>query len=245
MSPTPRRAAAHAIPRYLEIERALRSEIAHLRPGDPLPSDADLCDRFGVSRMTARQGVQRLADVGLVYRVPGQGTFVADQPVHRRAGILRSFSEDMRTRGLSPHSRLLDTEQRLPEPVEKNALQLADGERVIAIRRLRLADDVPMAVELSVLSQHAAAVLDEDLEAGSLHEALTRVGRAPALARGHLEPQAASMSDAELLEIDAGRPLLVERRTVFDAQDRPIEMTETRYSPSRYVFDVELRSDGY
>src|SRR5215813_12425665 len=79
--PSRRRAEPRAVPRYLEIERALRADIARLKPGDPLPSDAELCERFGVSRMTARQGVQRLADANLVYRVPGQGTFVADQSV--------------------------------------------------------------------------------------------------------------------------------------------------------------------
>src|SRR3954451_3594840 len=112
MSPRPARRAPKAVPRYLEIERALRADIARLRPGDPLPSDAELCERFGVSRMTARQGVKRLADANLVFRVPGQGTFVADPSVHRRAGALRSFSDDMRTRGLSPHSKVLEIGQR-------------------------------------------------------------------------------------------------------------------------------------
>ena len=243
--PSRRRAEPRAVPRYLEIERALRADIARLQPGDPLPSDAELCERFGVSRMTARQGVQRLADANLVYRVPGQGTFVADQSVHRRLGVLRSFSEDMRTRGLAPHSRVLEAGQRTAEADEQNALRIPAGDPVIVIRRLRLGDGVPMAVERVVLPQYCAAVMNEDLESGSLHDALVRINRAPALARGHIEPQSAGESDAELLEIEVGTPMLVERRTVFDEHELPIEFTETRYSPSRYVFDVELARDGY
>lgn len=236
--PTPRRRGP--LPRYLEIERALRADIGRLRPGDPLPSDAELCTRFGVSRMTARQGVQRLADAGLLRRVQGQGTFVADPPIHRRPGNLLSFSEDMRLRGLRPHSRLLHIGQRSAEPEERVALALDPGDGVTVIRRVRLADGAPMAVERVVLPRALAGVLTADLEVGSLHEALEALGRRPASARGHLEPQAATHEDADLLEIEPRRALLVERRVVFDDHDRPVELTETRYSPSRYVFDIEL-----
>src|SRR3954447_8155412 len=113
-----------AIPRYLEIERSLREQIAAARPGDPLPSDADLCARFGVSRMTARQAVQALAAEGLLLRRPGHGTFVAERPFHRRMGRLLSFSAEMRGRGLEPSSRVLAAGRGEASLAEAEALAL-------------------------------------------------------------------------------------------------------------------------
>src|SRR3712207_8979135 len=81
--------------RYREIERYLRTLVEAARPGDPLPSEAELCERFSVSRMTVRQALQELTNDGLVERRRGQGTFVAHRPVHRRPGVFLSFTEEM------------------------------------------------------------------------------------------------------------------------------------------------------
>ena len=228
-------------PRYLEIEQALRADMARLQPGDPLPTEAELCERFGVSRMTAREGVRRLVDQGLLYRVRGRGTFVAQPPVHRQAGHLLSFSEEMRSRGLRPSSRVLEVDRRTASDEEARTLGLDPGARVILLRRLRLADDLPMALERTLLVPACAAVLGADLEHGSLHAALAKLGHVPAVARGTITPHAADADDEALLGASAGTPLLVETRVVYDADDAPIERTETRYSPTRYVFDIRLR----
>jgi GntR family transcriptional regulator len=233
-----------ALPRYLTIEHALRAEIARLQPNDPLPTEAELCRRFGVSRMTAREGIRRLVDQGLLYRVRGRGSFVARAPVHRQPGRLLSFSEEMRARGLRPSSRVLEVAQQLAEPDQARSLGLAEGARVIVIRRERLADGAPMAVERTLLIPDCAAVLGADLEQGSLHAALEELGRVPALARGTVTPQAATAEDAAAFDVPPGTPLLVETRVVYDGDYTPIELTETRYSPTRFILDVELHRPG-
>src|SRR3954452_22045424 len=129
-------AGARFVPRYFEIEQSLRARIAKLDVDAPLPSDAMLCEEFSVSRMTARNAVQRLLQEGIVYRVAGRGAVVAEAPVHRPAGNLLSFTEEMRRRGRAPSSRLLGREVREPGPAEASRLQLAPGETVIALRRL-------------------------------------------------------------------------------------------------------------
>ncbi|MBE1489680.1 GntR family transcriptional regulator [Plantactinospora soyae] len=231
---------AATTPAYQVIERELRQMIAEAKPGDHLPSDAELCERFGVSRMTARQAVQRLAADGLLYRVSGSGTFVAQVPVHRRMNTLLSFTDEMRRRGLTASSVVLDARVRTGVGNEVLALRLPPRSAVVAIRRLRLADNVPMAVEQVRLPAVCAGVLTADLASTSLFTALERIGRVPTLAYGTLTAAAADADEADLLGVAVGAPLLVEQRTIHDQSEAPLEFTESRYVGGRYLFDVEL-----
>jgi GntR family transcriptional regulator len=241
--------SARFVPRYYEIEQALRARIADLRPDDPLPSDAMLCQEFGVSRMTARNAVQRLSQEGLVYRVPGRGTFVAEPPVHRQAGHLLSFTEEMRRRGRVPSSQLLAREVRDPGPAEAARLQLEPAAEVIAVRRLRVADDEPVAIEEAVFPVAIAPLIERaDLEHASLHDTLVEAGHVPTMGRARLCAEAAGPQDALLLDVPEGSPLLVEKRVIHDQDGRPLELCESRYAGERYAldvqFDVELPSSN-
>jgi GntR family transcriptional regulator len=240
---------ARFVPRYYEIEQARRARIAELKPDDPLPSDAMLCEEFGVSRMTARNAVQRLSQEGLVYRVPGRGTFVAEPPVHRQAGNLLSFTEEMRRRGRVPTSRLLAREVREPGPAEASRLQLSPGAEVVAVRRLRVADDEPVAIEEAVFpAAIAPLILRADLEHRSLHATLVEGGHVPTMGRARLGAEPAGAEDALLLDVPEGSPLLVEKRVIHDQDGRPLELCESRYAGARYgldvQFDVELPGDN-
>src|SRR5438105_13088472 len=134
-------------PRYRESEQAIRQRLARLKPGADLPSDAQLCEEFGVSRMTARHAMNRLAQEGLVFRVRGRGTFVGEPPTHRRANSLLSFSNEMRRQGRVPSSRLLGRALRPPTREEAVRLQLKDSEKVVWLRKIRLASGHPNAVD--------------------------------------------------------------------------------------------------
>ncbi|HXF56712.1 MAG TPA: GntR family transcriptional regulator [Actinomycetota bacterium] len=230
-------------PRYGQIARYLRALVAAGAPGDRLPSDADLCRRFSVSRMTARQAVQVLVNEGLCYRRRGQGTFVAPRPVPRLLGSPLSFTESMRRRGLRASSRVLLAEVRNPDPEDVEALGLRPGERVAVLERLRLADDVPMAIERAVLVPDLAPVLAEDLERGSLHAAMERLGRVPTRAQSWVSARLATPTERRLLELGPRDVLLCERRVITDQRGRPLEHTETRYAARRYVFEAVLHRD--
>jgi GntR family transcriptional regulator len=232
-------------PHYRQIEQALRERIGTLHPGERLPSDADLCLEFGVSRMTARNAMERLAADGLISREPGRGSFVAKPPAHRRANRLMTFTQEMRRAGHVPSSRVLTREVRPASAVEATTLGIPVRQPVVHLRRLRQADGEPIALESSVLvGATAEAVLSADLSQGSLHETLARAGFVLRRGTGTIEAAAATADDARLLELRAGDPLLVERRVIEDGHGRRIEATESRYRAERYALEVMFDVEG-
>jgi GntR family transcriptional regulator len=229
------------LPQYRHIEQVLRERIATLKPGERLPSDAELCAEFGVSRMTARNAMQRLAEDGLIEREPGRGSFVTEPPTHRRADRLMTFTQEMARAGRIPSSRLLIRAVGPASATEATSLGLEPDQPVVRLRRLRLADDQPIAVESTVLiGACAAAVMSADLIHGSLHETLASAGFVLRRGTGTVSAVSATDDDAELLTTRAGVPLLVERRVIVDAQGRRIEATESRYLADRYGLVVSF-----
>jgi GntR family transcriptional regulator len=226
--------------RYEEIARYLRGLIARASPGDRLPSDADLCERFEVSRMTARQAVQLVANDGLIERRRGAGTFVRSQPVLRDLGSPLSFSESMRKRGMTASSRILRWSEIKPSEEERAALRLAPGENAHVLERLRLADGTPMAIERAVMPVELAREIDGDLETGSLHAAFERVGRHPAQALAEVWARHPTKRQRDLLCLPASGILLCERRIISDQAGEPLERTETFYVSGRYSFRAVL-----
>ena len=224
--------------RYREIERYLLDLVERARPGDPLPSEASLCATFGVSRMTARQALQELSKAGLVDRRRGQGTFVASRPVHRRAGVFLSFTEEMERRGLHASSKVLSAGLDRSRPEEQRDLGIAAGDEVVRIVRARFADGVPLALEDAALPAAYLDVVQADLEKGSLHHALAAMGPVATRALGTITARLARSSEVSLLDLPPHAALLVEVRIIFDQEGRAFERTETRYVADRYVIDV-------
>jgi len=232
---------ASDLPRYRTIEQALRERIAALRPGDGLPSDSELCAEFNVSRMTARNAMHRLAEEGLLVRLPGRGSYVAEPPAHRRADRLMSFSSEMTRRGRVPSSTIVAREIRPAWRSAASELHLHEGEPLVFLRRVRSADGQPIAVETTLLiGSLSPVVMAADLRHDPLHAVLAGAGWG--LRRGSATVTAASATkeDARLLGVTRGDPMLVERRVILDGQGRPLEATETRYAADRYAIDVRF-----
>jgi GntR family transcriptional regulator len=225
-------------PRYYEIEQSLRERADRLEPHSPLPSEAQLCEEFGVSRMTARAAVQRLVQDGLVYRVPGRGTFVAAARANRTAGHVLSFSDEMRRKGRVPSSRVIERRRRRATDVEER--RLGAGE-VVVLRRVRLADGKPLVLERAVFpADRVSGALEGDLEHTSLFETLASAGLVPTRGTAALAAEPAGAEDARLLRVRKGAPLLVERRLIHDQDGKPLELTESRYVGARYGIDVDF-----
>lgn len=230
-------------PLYARIERELRTRLARARPGDVVPAESVLAEEFGVARMTVRAALNALESDGLIERIQGRGTFVRQRPEPRAAGTLMSFQDQVRRWGRVPRSRLVEGEVRAASSSEAAALQLtAARPRVVSIVRVRFADDVPLAVEYACFPPHLDALLNLDLETGSLHRALHERGLRPTLGSSRLTAQRAG-PDSELLHVPADEPLLVETRLIVDQHSAPLEYTVSRYVGHRYdlqvTFDVQ------
>ena len=232
-------------PQYRQIEQTLRERIAAMRPGERMPSDAKLCAQFGVSRMTARNAMEKLAVDGLIRREPGRGSFVVRPPAHRRTNRLMTFTQEMLRAGRVPSSRLLTRVIRPSSTTEAASLAIPARQPIVHLRRLRQADNEPIALESSILIGACAdAVMTADLAHGSLHETLARAGFVLSRGTGTITAATASAEEARLLGIRTGDPLLVERRVILDKGGREVEVTESVYSADRYALEVQFEVEG-
>jgi GntR family transcriptional regulator len=225
---------------YLDIAAYVRGLVASLEPGDLLPSDAELCERFNVSRMTARQAVQLLVNEHLVERRRGLGTFVAKRRVPRSLGSPLSFTESMAERGLRATSRLIESREATATDEDSGALDMAIGDPVHIIERVRLADDLPMAIERAVIPMPIAKAIGLTIEDGSLHRAFISAGHTPSKAEAEVTARLSTDYEQEHLDLEPASVVLSETRTIFDQDGIPLEHTTTVYVADRYSFTAVL-----
>ncbi len=228
--------------RYEEIAAFLRGVIDEAQPGDRLPSDTELAERFQVSRMTARHAVQILESEGLLVREQGRGTFVSSRPVARMLGSPLSFTTSMKAKGLVATSQTIEAVLESPSAEDVAALNRAPDVQVQVLTRLRLADGVPMAIERAVLAPGVAAVVDS-IEGKSLHQQFVAIGRTPAWARSRVSARLATARERRLLELPARGVILNENRIIYDQNDEPLEHTDTWYAAERYTFTTVMTAE--
>lgn len=229
-------------PKYLQVRRKLRDALENdaLRPEDALPTERDLADELGVSRITIRKAIGALVDEGLLQRRQGAGTFVTDgrARIEKSSSRITSFSEDMIARGLTPRSQWIGRSDGFVTPEEALAMGLSPGSRVFRFSRIRFANDMPMALESSTID--AACLESAEAVETSLYEALAAKGKRPVRALQRLRAIAFDEERAALLGLPPGSPgLLIERRG-FDRGGRLIELTTSYYRGDAYDFVAEL-----
>jgi len=233
---------ATSLPLYQRIEQRLRRRLVAAADGDPFPPETRLAEEFGVARMTVRAALAALERDGLLERVPGRGSFVRHAAATRAVGTLMSFHDQAVASGRAPRSRVLAATVRTAEPSEQAALHGDSAEpsqQVVAISRVRYFDDQPVAIEHAVFPAALAALLDTDLEHGSLHRALRGLGHHPSLGSSMLTARAAG-GDAADLGVTADAPMLVETRTILDQHGRPLEYTTSAYVAERFALKVDF-----
>ncbi|MDQ4121868.1 MAG: GntR family transcriptional regulator [Acidobacteriota bacterium] len=235
-------------PLHAQICEALRLRIqsTELKAGETFPSERELAELYGVSRMTVRQALQRLRQEGLIYHERGVGTFVSSRKLDVHTRNLGGFSDEMLSLGLKPSSRILELKCELANEQVARDLDLEATEKVFHLERLRLADDEPMAFETTYLPERLCPELDTwDLTKNSLYQILVEnYNLQMSHAAESLEAAAATKFVAKQLGIKTGTPVLLVHRVVFSESNHPIESAFTTYRADRYRATFYLSKNG-
>lgn len=225
---------------YDALERIITSQ---LKPGAQLPSEPRLCQLFGVSRTVIRQALEQLDRDGLIVRIMGKGTFVAEPKIHQAiVGQLTGFYEHMVAQGYNPVSKVLQQECIEADAKIARSLKLKTGDPVILISRLRYVSDVPLQFVKTFLPyQLCAPVLHEDFTRQSLYAFLRNVcGLHIATGKRMIEAVLATEEEARLLEIDSGAPLLLLKSISYLENGTPLEYYHAIHRSDRTRFEVNL-----
>jgi len=220
------------------LREAIEADV--YQAGDQIPSENDLVAKFGVSRSTIRHAISELALEGWLYRIQGRGTFVSRPKFRQTLSRLTSFTEDMHMLGLTPKARLLLCQPEKPDQIVMKKLGLSSGDDVIRLERLRLADDEPVAINISILPHKLVPGLEKmDLENQSLYEILEKhYGHIIARAEQTLEPILADEAAAQLLEVPPNTPLLLVEGVTYLRNNVAIERLKIFYCGERYKFHL-------
>lgn len=231
------------LPLYFQLEEQIKKSIEseELQPGDTLPSERELSENYQISRMTVRQAITNLVNKGYLYREKGKGTFVSSQKFEQNLQGLTSFTEDMKARSLVPGSKLLHFEIYPAEEEIKQRLCLDEEELIYKIKRLRLANDEPIAVETSYLPVKLIPGLTPDILGKSLY---TYIENELQLSIGHaaqtVEAAIVSEEDRKHLNIHKGVPVLLIQRETFLEEGTPLEVVKSSYRADRYKFKIDI-----
>lgn len=222
-------------------EIARRITLGELAPGEQLPTERELGDQFGVSRVTVRRALASLARDGLVYAIQGRGTFVASGRLAEPPGALLSFHELVASEHVTVGAQPLRAESRPATLDEADQFRIAPGAPLFELVRLRTLDDLPVAIDSTTLPLAIDPDLP-DLDWGhqSLYARLTEVGHAPVAADYAVEARSADSRTARLLGASVGSPVLVAESEVTDRTGRLIVAGQITYRGDRYRFRSRL-----
>lgn len=236
------------IPLYSQLVSIIKRNISAgtLAPGALLPSEAELCRSFDVSRSTVRQAIGALETEGLVIRKQGRGTFVAEPKMRRRTENVYSFTSEISAMGLTPSSTLLEFEIIDPPPDIVRVLELGEHPtQVYRFTRIRNADKEPLILETSFYPVYIYPKLTRDLlETHSFYSLLYEEGIVPYSAVDSYEAVTLGRSEAELLGCRPGSCAFSQQRRTRTEAGVIYEFTQSLIRADRVKLDILLHKDG-
>lgn len=229
------------VPLYFQVASSLERAITDgvLPPGSRLENEVALGERLGLSRPTIRRAIQELVDKGLLVRRRGIGTQVVHGRVTRNVEFT-SLYEDLERSGQSPETRLLSAETRPADESAAELLGVAVGRPTLFLRRLRLADGVPLALLENTLPEPFVTIDTDSLTRHGLYQVLRSRGVAMRVAKQSIGARQATADEARLLDMPELSAVLTMNRTAFDNSGRAVEFGRHCYRPDLYSFEITL-----
>ncbi len=236
------------IPLYSQLVSIVKRNITAgtLNPGELLPSEAELCKAFNVSRSTVRQAIGSLEADGLVVRKQGRGTFVAEPKMRRKTENVYSFTSEISSMGLTPSSTLIEFEVVDPTPDITKVLELSSPDaKVYRFARIRNVNGEPLILETSFYPQYIYPKLTRELlKTHSFYSLLYEVGIAPASAVDSYEAVVLGREEAEILGSKPGSSAFSVQRRTRTETGMIYEYTQSLIRADRVTLDIFLHKDG-
>ncbi|WP_026460006.1 GntR family transcriptional regulator [Schaalia suimastitidis] len=233
-----------SIPLYVQIEDYLRQAIARGQwaPGARIPSEVALHEQLGASRMTVRGVLSTLVNEGLLYRVPGKGTFVTERRIEARSPAYMGVREQLEAMGFATHTELVECRTTIPAPEIRRALGTDTSTPVREILRRRLVNEGPVSLHRSYIPLHLAPdIEDDDVITEQLCVVLsTKYGLSAAHTKEFLEATAATREEATHLGLKAGAPLLLLKDHIYDASGRIFEYSKILFRGDRITLHFDF-----
>jgi DNA-binding GntR family transcriptional regulator len=226
---------------YSAITDAIRS--GRLRPGDRLPTERQFCEQLEVSRATVRRALGQLVEEGIVEAQVGRGSFVraALDSFAEPANMLMSFTELAAARGLKASAEVISQVTRSAVPEEALAFKVGVHSLVFELRRLRMLDDMPVALDRTRIPLDVAPSLPaQDFTTASIYETLEADGAVPVTADVVVSAEVADEARAAALHVGSGSPLLVCTTMSYDLTGRLVEIGEITYRADLYQLHTKL-----
>jgi DNA-binding GntR family transcriptional regulator len=231
------------VPLYYQVAQVLEQaiEAGELAPGQRLDNEIALAESLGLSRPTMRRAIQYLVERGLLVRKRGVGTQVVHRAV-RRPIELTSLYDDLATEGRSPRTDVLRLEEIPASDNLAHVLGVPEGTAVLALERLRYADEAPLAVLRNYLPADMVTLTEQGLRSTGLYQTMRAAGIRLHLASQVIGARPATGAEARMLAEPRGASLLTMRRTAYDETGRVVEYGDHIYRASVYSFEFVLVS---
>lgn len=213
------------------------------KPNQAIPTEVELMGEFGVSKMTVNKALSELRNKDYIYSIRGKGTFVKKRPLKKELNKLTSFTEEMRSRGIDPVTRIIEfTYTFLGYKEEKESLRLKKNDGIYKVIRLRYIKDKPIALDITFLNKAITGDIEINKLNGSLYKILEEdLGISLSYSVQKIKAVKADAFVSQNLKIAENDPVLQISNITYDENEVPIEVVHTYYVHDAYEFEQVCR----